>query len=201
MTFVPTPNVAKVAIVATDGPSPVVNTLMFQKASPYSASDLTALLGIVQAQWIAQVCPLLITDYIGLRLEGYAQDSDSAPSVTIAADPSFHGAGTPISKLPANVAMAVTHRTAFRGRSGRGRTFMGGFGADDVNDSRHWKAASVTAMDGAWVSMRAGFNAAGHTFVVVSYHHNKVALTAGNPQTVVSSDTDARIDTMRRRLG
>lgn len=200
MAFIPTPHAAKVSIEASLGPATVVNTFYVSKSDNYSSADLAALLGNVEAVWVAYILPLLVTQYSVEDYVAYAQESNTAPVVHRTPGVTHTGAGTPDTVLPANVAMAVNHRTANRGRSGRGRTFMAGFGGDDIDDPEFWKAVSVSAMTSAWTNIRTILASDGHTFCVVSKQHDKVALTQGLIQAVISSDTDDHIDTMRKRV-
>lgn len=200
MTFIPTPHAARVSVEAALGPALVVNTFYVSKSSDYSAADLAALLGNVEAIWVAYILPLLVTQYSVNDYVAYAQESNTAPVVHRTPGATHTGVGTPDTTLPANVAMCVNHYTANRGRSSRGRTFMAGFGGDDLDDPEFWKAASVTAMNSAWSNIRTILASDGHTFCVVSKQHDKVALTSGLIQAVISSDTDDKVDTMRKRV-
>lgn len=95
--------------------------------------------------------------------------------------------------LPANVALVSTFRTGTRGRSFRGRTYMGGH-AETTNDgSGRPLAASVTSINTQWTGFIASLVGTGVSLVVASY---KIP-TATDVATVT---TDTTWDTQRRRL-
>lgn len=95
--------------------------------------------------------------------------------------------------LPANVSLVVTHRTALRGRSYRGRTYLAAFG-EGVNDATGVpSAATATGINVQFTGHLAALVGTGLTMVVASYLHS----TAEN---VIACTVNSVWDTQRRRL-
>lgn len=109
-----------------------------------------------------------------------------------------------IEPLPLMVALVTTLRTAFAGRSGRGRMYHMGFvgGSLDPTDLNFISAAAA-ARANTWFALIKDNVAAtvGAAFVpaVVSRFHDNVKLAVGIGRPVISHDTGLRLDTQRRR--
>lgn len=200
MSFIPTANTARVAIEGVYGSGSIVNTLWFLHAVPFTGADLDTLLGDLQAGWNSAMMPLLSDSYEVERFVATAQDSDTAPVRNLPVTPGTFGGHTTGTELPANVAAVVSFYTAARGRSGRGRVFIGGLCTDQLQTPKTFTAAFIAALNTGFADLATYMSTNGHTHVVVSHRHDKVALSAGVARTVVSYNVNAGVDTMRKRV-
>lgn len=201
MAFIPTPNVARCAVVGHIGNQQVVNTLWYQKGSPFDSAAVDDIVDRLQYWWASEILPLCANVYVVDEYVAWAQDSDTAPSAYLAASGTTAGLGTPASYLPASIACCVTHYTANRGRTSRGRTYVPVQDPGYLVDRQHFTTTLRTNLENAFDAIRAGMASLGYGQVVVSHYHNKVARLAGYPQLVTEHTANARIDTQRRRLG
>jgi hypothetical protein len=201
MPFIPVPQTGQFNIRATYFGIEVENVLnFFHIGGPISPALLASGAAVLAAQWASGVMQNLSVSYI-LR-EIHAVDLSSA-SGAIATDTSEAGAtgallDTP--GLPGNIAFCVSFRTAFRGRSFRGRTYLCGLTESRVTENLvplSWANAVIEDFD----NLSAAMTTEGWTLSVVS------RFTGGAPRvegihTPVSNIlfTDLRVDTQRRRL-
>ena len=137
----------------------------------------------------------------------------SIRSMTANSDPWFEGAGAPVAgsstanPLPAANCLVVTLRTALRGRSFMGRTYIAGF-SEDANDaaggatpaaaaaSSTFLSTILTSLQGATPSLVMGV-VSRYTRIpgsAVSTERNPPIITP-----VVATPTDQRWDVQRRR--
>lgn len=122
------------------------------------------------------------------RIRVTALDGVSA-SVVYALVQAGAAAGDP---LPGGVSWVVTLRTAKRGRSYRGRAYMGGFAEANNTAAGLVQSTLVTSMLSGWEGLRTTLSAAGWSLVVASYKHSTA-------ETVTSVSADAVWDSQRRR--
>lgn len=199
MAFIPVPNVAQVTVLQTLFGQEVNNVLHFARAGGWDASNLESLAGLVLASWTVNVIPEQSADLVldGVR----ARDLSTADGLQVEVAPAeavTGGVGQP--SLPGNVAFCVTHRTAFIGRSRRGRTYVAGIGEDQVTGN---SLAAPVASDLvlAFNTLRATTNASGYFFCVVSRFTNGDPRPEGISTVVTGSfAVDLRVDSQRGRL-
>lgn len=201
MAFIPTPNVARLSVEATLGTASIVNTLWVSKASPFNIGTLTTLLGSLKTFWEGHVETLLDQNYVVTQYRGIAQDSDSAPSITVAATAGNHGGVTTSTPAPLQVACVITLYTENRGRSGRGRVYVGGLPNNACTGATQISATFSSNLSDAFDYWTAALEALTHDWVVVSHYHNGAARSEGLAQVVTDWNVNRRYDTQRRRLG
>lgn len=199
MAFIPTPTAARCAIRYVLFGQDVVNTLWYLKSSeePFVTDDLIALNDLLIA-WAQDTLLLALSHDIQLAdVTSTAQDSVSAPSVTSA----YVGTnGSEVSdSLPGNVCLTVTFGTAARGRSSRGRNYIGGIPRSQVLDNAvlgTWGDDVLTACESL-----AFLDVTSFLQVVVSHFHLGAARSEGLAQIVTNARlADLTVDTQRRRL-
>lgn len=99
-----------------------------------------------------------------------------------------------------NAALVVSHHTALRGRSYRGRTYLAGIPTGQLANS----ATVTTEYQGytlaAWTNYIDGLEALGGNFVIASRQLNGVRRTTGVATPVTGYSIDLRLDSQRRRL-
>lgn len=198
MAFIPTIKVARCALKYRLHSQDVVNTLWFRKTGlgDIDSTDL-ANLNVELKDWsVINLLPHLSVDISLVSITSTSQDSLTAPSVEQAM--SEQGAAVGAS-LPGNCCLTVKFNTQQRGRSGRGRNYVGGLREADVNGN----AVNNFFLNAVFT----GYNALvstpppGWEWVVVSHFLDKEPREFGFAQTVISASVvDANVDSQRRRL-
>lgn len=136
-----------------------------------------------------------------VNTESYIVDLTTQTSGVVTLGPFTQPAGgSTIMAAPNNVAFCVTHRTAQRGRSFRGRTYVAGIPADQIEDSR-LSSGSRSVYVAAFNTLRVDANAQLYPFVIASRKENGVFRTIGVATPVTASvSVDDVVDTQQRRL-
>lgn len=199
MPFVPVPDTCQVELRYTWDSQQVENTLYFYNVSEWSTSQMTDLAGAVAAWWHTSVRPQQSED-VTLR-ELYLTDlrSVTAPTVTYATGlPDVGSAAAP--SVSNNTSLAISFRTAGRGRSSRGRNYWVGLLANQV-DASEVAPAHAASIQAAYEALIDAVSESDWNWVVVSRFHNGAPRTEGLRQPVQSVVvTDLVVDSQRRRL-
>lgn len=135
-----------------------------------------------------------------LHRECYFVDLND-PAGAVATTPPFPSPSGAITNeaLPNAVAFCVTHRTAARGRSFRGRTYVPGLSEDEVASNALNDTGILNILNG-FNNMRTSAETAGIPFVIVSRYENNLPRATGIDTPVeVSIARDNIVDTQRRR--
>lgn len=134
-------------------------------------------------------------------VEIYMVDLASSSGETRTGTPGIPSAGSVDSPpAPLNVSFCVSHRTAQRGRSFRGRTYIGGL-AYNVIQSQQLAAGNAGTILAAFQLMRDAAAAAGAPFVIVSRYSGNLPRAVGVSTPVTSILLqDTIVDSQRRRL-
>lgn len=206
MPFIPVPNTAEVELVQVLDGQRIENTLYVAQSTAWDAPALNQLCDIVAAWWTANMAPIVSDQVTLITVEATSLESNTAPvGANTTGTPSIGLQGEPV---PNNCALAVSFRTALRGRSFRGRNYVAGLAEADVNRS-HVDATLVLQVQDAYNAFLTAVSDApvGGTWVVVSRFSG--VDSAGRPiprgtgiaTPVVSAlVTDDVIDSQRRRL-
>src|SRR5512145_987200 len=199
MAFIPVPNAAQVVINQRLHGEEVVNVLHFARSGGFPLASLGALATLVSTNWVSEVLPNLSAD---LTLESVvARDlsvADGQQAVQAVSPAEAGGIGQ--AALPGNVAYVITHRTAFIGRSRRGRTYLAGLGEDDVT-ANTFLTVRADALATAFNTLRTELAGAGFFFCIVSRYTNGAPRATGITTAVdVSVARDYTVDTQRGRL-
>lgn len=198
MSFISTPNVARLSIVGTLSSEVYVNTLWFHfPATGPNTTDMTNLATAVEGWWGTNVAPNLCANLVMSNINVLDQSSSSAPSVTITA--AMAGTHADLA-VPNNVAVVVSFRTANRGRGSRGRNYLGGFPEEHLVDRKSITGASAIALVNAYNALNPAIASTGWIHVVVSHFLDKQPRLFGLPQSVTAYVVDTRLDSARRRL-
>jgi len=201
MSFQPCPDIASIAIHATNNGKQIANILHAKFSGTYALSDIQAL-----AVNVATVCtaeyPALMSDNLilddvtvtGLTLVNDFQDVESLGAAPGTAS------GSP---LPANNSLVATLRSALTGRSARGRiyTFPTGTGNVASTGGDLYTNAYATNVGILWADMRTAINQDGWTQVILSRFTGGVERLAGVGFTVTTVEVRNDVaDSQRRRL-
>lgn len=115
--------------------------------------------------------------------------SETGPTGTASGSLVGGGADT----VAPNTAFLVSKHTGIGGRRGRGRWFLPGVSAGDVNNAGEVNGAQITAMDADLVTFHAALISDG--FIPVLLHTGPMV-----PSAITSFETQAFVATQRRRL-
>lgn len=160
-----------------------------------AAEEVWALLDL---SWWQGMRPNLSGDLVNVETYIVDQSDQSGPVATFPAfeTPAGGATGAPV---PNNACLCITHRTANRGRSYRGRTFVPALAKSIVNGS-FVQADTVAALVANFNSMRTTAAAADLPFVIVSRRHNGVPRVTGIDTVVtLCVARDNVLDSQRRR--
>ena len=205
MPFVPVPNTVMVEVRCELDGQQIENTLYFSKPDGWNAETGIALGGDILTWWTT-LMSVPLADAVNL-VEIYVTDLSSATGFAVS-QPAPVPAPSGDVALPAGPnqnALCVSFKTAFRGRSFRGRNYVSGYAREDVssNDLSVTRTAETLA---AYNGLFPIANAWGGDWVVVSRYSGK--LPNGDPAPRVTGiatpitavvAVDRTIDSQRRR--
>lgn len=207
MAFVPAVNTVLAEMRMLFDGQRIENTLWFFNPAGPDASNMTALASDLEGWWVTNCAPLLPVDVLLNEIVVTDMTTNTGLQVTNAL--SGPAAGTlGQAALPNNVTMAVSFRTALRGRSFRGRNYIPALTEGQVTNNTvngsvadAWRAAyqdiltTVAGGIGGWVwavvSRFSGVDGDGDPIP---------RPTAGVIPITTVVVTDTTIDSMRRRL-
>ncbi len=199
MAFVPAVNVMKAAITLLWGGQRVVNVLNFLKGSTVTQADLEGLANALLTWWNTSVRPNTSSDAALQSIVTTDQSNQSAPSFTIQISPVAPG-GEPGGTVSNNVAVVVSLRTGFRGRSYRGRVYVPGIRNTHLVDQNHVYDAFAVALAAQYAALSTVEAATTTTHVIVSRFANKAPRATAIMTEVTSYVTETTVDSQRRRL-
>jgi len=199
MAFVPVTNVAMAEIRMIWDGQRVENTLYFLGGGAWNTTQLGTLAFDLRGWWDSNIAPE-ISNTVSLS-EVYITDLSTATSPTMQAPggPSYAG-GLTGPTLPNSVSLAVSFRTAGRGRSSRGRNFAVGLTESQVVGNEVVGTAIDALIDAYEVLLNLPLpNTA--EWVVVSRFTNGAPRASGVAAPVTDVViVDPVVDTQRRRL-
>lgn len=196
MAFIATPNAALVVMEWGSETIQWTNTLWYTKPE-YTYEDME---NLSQAHLESIDAPFLNHINVAWALQQitvYDMREDGGPVYTYAPI-DVEGTGTG-GAMPAQVAMVLTTRTARRGRSGRGRIFVGGLDEDAIVGGVVDNVPALSVL-GVFNAIMEAADGLGWTFVVRSGQQGGVILST--PQTYPVTDIvsrDRSMGTQRRR--
>lgn len=198
MAFIPIPNTIKLTFEYTIGGKPVVNVSFFEKASAVTLTDLQDITDIADAWDVA-----FNADFrsVGMLLERFtATDETEQDGLAFIKTLTTPRAGTAGGALnPNNVAACLSLRTGLRGRSFRGRQYIGGqLETNNIGDviNPDYIADALDVFGELQDAMLTG----GFTWVVASRYSGGAPRITGVTTPITEIRMNDRIDTQRRRL-
>jgi hypothetical protein len=197
--FIPTIAGTKSTLNFTYNGSNVQMVLNFKWGAPATSTDRGNLNTALHTFWTNQLKPN-IGDNLGLILiDTVNLDSASAPGTQLSLGSPEYGtiAGE---DEPANAALVVTHRTGLRGRSYRGRTYVGGLHHYATNSVTSQDASNVTGIVSAFSWLLTAANTANAVWSVLSKFSNLAARAQGVMTPITGLSADTFYDSQRRRL-
>jgi hypothetical protein len=201
MAFVPVPNVCQTNVRARLDSQRIENVFYWLVPGGLTESTVANLTNDVLESWSTHMLPQLQTNYV--LAEVYGVDLSSADGAAYTAVPVSTSPGTlGGAPLPNNVSICMSHRTAKRGRSYRGRTYLPGGSQSTASGANHFSDSYATSLLAAFAVFRSDVEAdIGCQLGVVSRVANKVPRTTGHFEFINSTlFTDTVLDSQRRRL-
>lgn len=207
MPFVPVPNAVECELrMLLDGQQ-IENTLYFYAPGGITLANLQVLTNDLSSWWLTNCAPLLPLDVSLIEIVATDLTTNTGLQYSNAlSTPVPGGLGQPA--LPNNVTLAVSFRTAIRGRSYRGRNYIpcltenqvqnNTVNADVVDDWRDAYAAILTTVadpssDFVWVVVS--------RYLGVDSNGKPIPRTVGNAEPIITVVVvDPTIDSQRRRL-
>lgn len=197
MTFIPTPNTARAVVRFGIGAEEWSNVFHFTK-NGFTEADMQSLADdiddYVGNYWLASMsngCGYIATDVYDIR-------TSTGPIVSANAE---SGPGTVSDEEESiGLAVVVTLRTATRGRTGRGRKYVAGFGAGNITDGS-WTESTATDAKAFVDNVAATGVSAGWTHVIRCIQVDGVPLTEAVTRPVTSTEVRSlKPGTQRRRI-
>ncbi|HET8671483.1 MAG TPA: hypothetical protein VFM05_12895 [Candidatus Saccharimonadales bacterium] len=102
--------------------------------------------------------------------------------------------------MPGHTALVVSQRTAKRGRSFRGRAFVGGFNSSHLADTSRATSVYAGNLVTAFAGLDTALVAVGFEVVVATKQINGVAVNPAQTNRVITYIVDTAWDSQRRRL-
>jgi hypothetical protein len=199
MTFVPTASCVRVDMQFTNTGQQVHNVIYCTGATNFTQVERLALANAIVTWWTT-TGKTAFSNGLGLtQVTVVNQEADNAPSSTVIVSPVVYGT-LATGNVPNNAAACATLRTDLRGRSYRGRMFLGGIDLSGLLDRVNLTTGQVTAFLtqlGTLLGAIAGVSA---QWVVLSKFHNGVARSAGVATPITAISMDQSVDSQRRRL-
>jgi len=197
--FVPSPNTLQAELRMVSNGEPIENTLYFERAAPWDIVTMDALGASLETWWGAGLRTILCNT---LTLnEIYLTDLTTQTSLAITHPvvPPLVGA-MPDAPCSNNVAFCISFRTSNRGRSARGRNYVGGL-TETIVSANTVASTFANNVRGIYSQLIALAATQDCTWIVCSRYTNKlprVVATRYLIREVVY--TNLTVDTQRRRL-
>jgi hypothetical protein len=199
MAFIPIPNAIKASLEFTYGGQTIVLTLGWVKASAVQHNDLEDLAGAL-SDWMDSDLDLNMNSGVSLfNINATDQSSESGESYDLAISPNLPGTLN-TGGQPANVAAVCTFRTPLRGRSYRGRAYLGGLDSSQISNATRLTTNAASAIVNAFSGLVDVGTPLSLVHAVFSRFHNGTPRTVGVATEVTQYTIDTAIDSQRRRL-
>jgi hypothetical protein len=197
--FIPVNNAARFELIYTVESQRIENTLwIHRKTTAWTAANLATMAGRLVTWWTASYAP---RTFDGLQFEKIvATDFTSQTTPRIEYVSGLPLLGTDANDpCPNNVTVAISLRTALRGRSYRGRVYHCGMTVAMVAGSK--LAAGWNALLAAcYNALLTAVNDTDHELVVCSQFNNHAWRGAGVVTPIIAISIDDNLDSQRRRL-
>lgn len=197
MAFQVTPRGVKVEINALQNGVPIVNVHHIQTPSTVSTADLDDILAAYDAWW---------TGHKDGFHPSYVLQNFTATDISVEDGVQtifVYGGGSPGTSTgaaaAANAAVVASLRTAFTGRSFRGRHYYGGLVVPSFTDAQHISSSVASGYAVTITDLIDLLSDVNMTLCVLSRYANKVLRVVGLLTEVISVIVDTKVDSQRRR--
>lgn len=199
MAFIPIPNSVKVSVEWLVAGQEVVLTFTVRKPSAVTQTDVNNIRDVMH-NWASNNLRNLM--HSGAQYQRtYVVDlsSENGPFAEAVPPAAVFGSIGGVAAAN-NVALAVSHRTAQRGKSFRGRVYLGGLAAGSLQTATTISPTFVTTIAGVWALLVGALTAQAYQLAVPSRQANKQPRVTGLSTPVSLVLIDAFLDSQRRRL-
>lgn len=197
MAFVPTPNCVRIVISFAFGEQDFSNVFHATKSN-FVEADMAALAEDIDAAVDASHMPNISNTISYVKTTVYDIRTADGPLVVDATNSGLGAAAD--TTVPINNALVITLRTNTRGRTGRGRVYVTGFGDAELTNN----SFSVNAQDAAVdyiMAVRAAMTGNGWTHVIRSTQVDGTPLNPAITRPVIAFDCRSRVvGSQRRRI-
>lgn len=173
--------------------------LNFEFATNPTAANRNALNAGLHTWWTTQLKAILAQQLSLMSITSVNLDSPSAPSSVLTI-----GGGEPATSagpsVPSNCALVVTHRTALRGRSYRGRTYVPSIDRASTSGVDFITAPVLALISSAFTWLMTPANVGNFIWSVLSKRNANTDRPLGVLTPIVGVTMDAVLDSQRRRL-
>lgn len=195
------PRTVQVNVRATLGGVPIENVFHFRKVTgEVTDADVQDLVLTVGPAWQTTMLPYLAEAYVLTEVYAVDQSSEVGAIGVYAFPPNSAGTLTG-EHMPGSVALCITHRTGFAGRSYRGRTYISGMTENQVSGNyflSSWVADIVAAFNSFITTVEGGGE---WEFVIASrYLNGTIRLEGVATPVAVSLARNNDVDSQRGRL-
>lgn len=200
MAFIPAMNVAEVVLGGAVNGQDVFTVHNFLFPGSISPGDLFDLAVLVSQSWSDNLAPLLGNSYYLNFVRATDLTTSSAPAIEFF--PSTNNVGEVLQNPMANnSAVVVSWQTALRGKSYRGRTYVGGLpvtaAINSIEITTLFQTDLVAGMTSFIDDIEVG---AGVTQVIVSRQAGNAPRVTGVSTPVTTMSVNKALDSMRSRL-
>lgn len=191
------PNGIKLELNGVQNGIPIVNVLHVSCGVPITPTELEEAATTV-ANWFVLNNALFHTSYTlaNVTATDLSVANGSQHIEVLLAGNVGTGSGGPAA---ANAAVVTSLRTAFTGRSFRGRIFLGGMAQSALADAQNITGAAALAYSNAIQDLIDALNTAGYVLSVLSRVSGGILRVTGILTEIISIITDTKIDSQRRR--
>jgi len=200
MAFQPVPDVARVAVIHSNGslPDQIVNVFYFRRSGQWGLPEIEDLAAVFRTLWVQNIMPHLSEQTLLRRIEVRGERAQVDVSYQLAIVPVVSG-GRGGDPLPPQVAFCVTHLTGLTGRSRRGRTYFGIL-SEVFASNGFLSQIIIDGLLNGLNAIRTNLANEGWVHVVVSRIENRQRLPVANTYAVIGYRAyDGVLDTQRRR--
>jgi len=200
MAFQPVPDVARVAVIHSNGslPDQIVNVFYFRRTGQWGLPEIEDLATVFRTLWVQNILPEISNQTLLRRIEVRGERAQVDVSYQLPVVPAVPG-GRGGQPLPPQIALCITHLTGLTGRSRRGRTYFGMF-SEENSVNGFLEQALVDGLVNGLNTIRTNLADEGWIHVVVSRVENKQRLPVAATYPVIGYRAyDGVLDTQRRR--
>lgn len=198
MPFVPAPNIIQVEILASKDGALIENRFHVNVFHQPTTSDFTALAALMTTWLSNDYAAQLPADVTITGLQMTSLHSQNAIQSNVALN--IVG-GLALPAMPNETTYCVSLRSAFIGRSARGRFYVLGLARVSVSTTNRVSAGYRTAITAALQDLINDIAGLSYAFTIVSYINNNAPRPGGPVYFVVATatTTDDVVDSQRRR--
>lgn len=198
MAYIPVPNTCSVELFFTSAGQQLENVYHVVGDDPFTESTLEDVGDIVMAWATDHFMPPLSNDISLVGMKVTSLETDTAPVWEPSLGEAVPGSETG-DAIPLNACGIVTWKTALRGRSYRGRTYVAGIPESFVENSAISTAYQTTLHD-VFSLLHGGIVSESYNLAVVSRVNDGAPRTTGVATVVTSFQVKLVLASQRRRL-